>query len=107
MLRNGFLTVLGLVRNDLGRILKGPKSADFEQKLWAMAHAFAENGGFWWVPEIVPNSMKRRLYASKWISYCFGTCSKRFGTNSQGSEIADFKQKAWAIVHGFENGGFW
>ena len=63
MLRNGFLTVLGLVRNDLGRILRGPKSADFEQKAWAIAHAFAENGGFWWVPEIVPNSMKRRLYA--------------------------------------------
>ena len=32
MLENGFPTVLGLVRNDLGRILKGPKSADFEKK---------------------------------------------------------------------------
>ena len=46
MLGNGFLTVLGLVRNDLGRILKGPKSADVEQKDWAIAHTF-ENGGFW------------------------------------------------------------
>ena len=45
MLRNGFITVLGLVRNDLGRILKGPKSADFKQKAWAIAHAF-ETGGF-------------------------------------------------------------
>ena len=45
MLRNGFLTVLGLVRNDLGRILRGPKSADFEQKAWAIAHGF-ERGGF-------------------------------------------------------------
>ena len=36
MLVNGFLTVLGLVRNDLGRILEGTKSADFEQKAWAM-----------------------------------------------------------------------
>ena len=46
MLGNGFLTVLGLVRNDLGRILECPKSADFEQKAWAIAHGF-ENGGFW------------------------------------------------------------
>ena len=47
MLGNGFRTVLRLVRNDLGRIIKGPKSDDFEQKPWAIAHAFAENGGFW------------------------------------------------------------
>ena len=46
MLGNGFLTVLGLVRNDLGRILEGPKSADLEQKAWAIAHDF-EPGGFW------------------------------------------------------------
>ena len=46
MLGKGFLTVLGLVRMDLGRILKGPKSADFEQKPWAIAHGF-EHGGFW------------------------------------------------------------
>ena len=27
--------------------------------------------------------------------------------NSEGSEIgADFDQKAWAIAHGFEHGGF-
>ena len=45
MLGNGFRTVLRLVRNDLGRILKGPKSDDFEQKAWAIAHGF-ENGGF-------------------------------------------------------------
>ena len=45
MLRNGFLAVLGLVRNDLGRILKGLKSADFEQKAWPIAHGF-ERGGF-------------------------------------------------------------
>ena len=75
MLRNGFLIVLGLVRSDLGGILKGPKSADFMQKAWAIAHSFAENGGFWWVPEIASNSLKRRLYASKWISYCFETSS--------------------------------
>ena len=46
MLGNGFFTLLRLVRNDLGRILKGPKSFDFEQKAWTIAHGF-ENGGFW------------------------------------------------------------
>ena len=46
MLGNGFHTVLRLVRSDLGRILDGPKSADFEKKAWAIAHGF-ENGGFW------------------------------------------------------------
>ena len=46
MFVNRFVTVLGLVRNDLGRILEGSKSADFEQKAWAIAHGF-ENGGFW------------------------------------------------------------
>ena len=30
--------VLGLVRNDFGWVLKGPKSADFEQKHWVIAH---------------------------------------------------------------------
>ena len=45
-----------------------------------------EDGGFWKVLEIVPNSLKRRLHASK---------------------LADFEQKAWAIAHGFEDGGFW
>ena len=45
MLRNGFLTVLGHVRNDLGRILEGPKSADLEKEAWAIAHGF-DNGGF-------------------------------------------------------------
>ena len=46
MLGKGFHTVLGVLRNDLGRILEGPKSADFEQKAWAIAHGF-EHGGFW------------------------------------------------------------
>ena len=31
MLGNGFPTVLGLVRNYLGRILKGPKWAEFDE----------------------------------------------------------------------------
>ena len=94
MLGKGFLTVLGLVPKDLGRILKGPKSADFDQKAWAIAHAFAENGGFWWVPEIVTNSMKRSRYAWKRISNCFRACSERFGMNSQGLEFGRFSAKS-------------
>ena len=33
---------------------------DFEQKCWAKAHGF-EQGGFWQVLQIAPNSLKRRL----------------------------------------------
>ena len=46
MLENSFLTVFGLFRNHSGIIRKGPKSTDFEQKAWAIAHGF-EEGGFW------------------------------------------------------------
>ena len=46
MLENGFLTGFGLVLKDSGRIRKCPKSTDFEQKAWAIAHGF-EEGGFW------------------------------------------------------------
>ena len=46
MLENGFLTVFGLVRKDSERIRKSPKSTDFEQNAWAIAHGF-EEGGFW------------------------------------------------------------
>ena len=89
MLANGFLTVLVLVLEDSVRIPKGPKSADFEQNPWAIGHGFDE-GGFWQVREIVPNSLKRHLHACKWISNCFGACSRRFCENSQGSEIGRF-----------------
>ena len=46
MLENGFRTVFGLVRKDSVRIRNGPKSTDFEQKVWVIAHGF-EEGGFW------------------------------------------------------------
>ena len=44
MLANGFLTVSGLVRKDCERIFKGLKSTDFDQKAWAIAHGFEEDG---------------------------------------------------------------
>ena len=45
MLANVFPTTFDNVGEDFGRIPKGPKSADFDQKAWAIAHGF-ENGGF-------------------------------------------------------------
>ena len=46
MLENEFLMVFGVVRKDSVTICMGPKSTDFEQKAWAIAHGF-EEGGFW------------------------------------------------------------
>ena len=63
-LENRFLTTFEIVREDLGWIRKGPKSTDFEQKAWAIAHGF-EHGGFGQVSEIVPNSLKRLLFSWK------------------------------------------
>ena len=45
MLSNAFPTTFENLGDDFGRIPKGPKSADFDQKAWAIAHGF-ENGGF-------------------------------------------------------------
>ena len=42
---NGFLSAFGVVSQDFRLIRKRPKSADFEQKAWALAHGF-EHGGF-------------------------------------------------------------
>ena len=45
VLADAFPTAYGIVGEDLGWIPKGPKSADLEQKAWAIAHGF-EDGGF-------------------------------------------------------------
>ena len=44
MLESGFLTAYGIIREDFGRIAKGPKSADFEQKAWAIARRLLKWG---------------------------------------------------------------
>ena len=36
----------------------------------------------------------------------FENVGEDFGWIWNGSKLADFDQKAWAIAHGFENGGF-
>ena len=58
------IRVLGVVREDFDTIFKGPKSPDFEQKAWAIAHGF-EHGGFWSVLETFPKSIKRLPKACK------------------------------------------
>ena len=40
VLANAFPTTFENVCEDLGWIPKGPKSADFDQKAWALAHGF-------------------------------------------------------------------
>ena len=42
---NAFPTTFENVGEDFGWIWKGSKSADFDQKAWAIAHGF-EHGGF-------------------------------------------------------------
>ena len=38
--------------------------------------------------------------------FAFGTVCVDFGWILKGPKLAVFEQKAWAIAHGFENGGF-
>ena len=111
LLENRFLTTFELVGDDLGWIRKGPKSTDFEQKAWAIAHGF-EDGGFGQVSEIAPNSLKRLLFACKWIFNYLRDCSCGFRVNSQWSEIGRIWAKSlgyspwfwtWRIWAGAEN----
>ena len=74
MVENGLIKVFGLVRKDTVRIRTCPKSTDFEQKAWAIAHGF-EHGLFWQVLDIAPNSLKRGLHAWKWILNGFWACT--------------------------------
>ena len=89
---NGFPTTFGIVPEDLCWIPKGAKSTDFHQIPWAIAHGF-EQGRFRQVLGIVPNSLKCPLCACKWISNYFRDCSRRFGVNSESSEIHRFWPK--------------
>ena len=93
VLANGFLTTFGIVPEDLGWIPKGPKSTDFDQKPWAIAHGFKQ-GRFRQVLRIVPNSLKCPLLACKCICKCFRDCSWRIGVNSEGCEIHLFWAKS-------------
>ena len=89
---NEFPNTCEIVPEDLESIPRVPKSTDFDQKPWAIAHGF-EHGRFGLVLGIVPNSLKCPLCACKWISNYFRDCSWRFGVNSEGSEIHRFWPK--------------
>ena len=87
-----FVTPCATVCVDLGWIRRGGKSADFEQKAWAIAHGF-EHGRFWQVLEIAPNSLKRLQNHSKMICDCLRDCLCRFRVNSKRSKIGRFWAK--------------
>ena len=88
-----FVTASATVCVDLGWIRRGGKSADFEQKAWAIAHGF-EHGLIWQILEITPSSRKRLQSRSKKNSDCLRDCLCRFRVNSQGSKIGRF----WAKI---------
>ena len=46
------------------------------------------------------------MLASAFLSPC-GTVCIDFGYIRKGPKLAVFQEKAWAIAHGFEHGGFW
>ena len=104
-LANRFRTPCGTFCIDLGWFRKGDKFAVFQQKPWAIAHGF-EHGGFWQVLEIAPNSLKRsKTVANRFPTPC-GTFCIDLGWFRNGHKFAVSQQKAWAIAHGFEHGGF-
>ena len=43
----------------------------------------------------------------KWFVTACATVCVDLGWIRNGRKLADFEQKAWAIAHGFEDGGFW
>ena len=100
------MTACATVCVDLGLIRKSRKSADFEQKAWAIAHGY-EHGRFWQVLEISPNSLKRLQNRFNWFVTACATVCVDLGLIRKGRKAADFEQKAWAIAHGFEHGRFW
>ena len=103
---NVFASTFGIVPEDLGWIPKVPKSTDFEEKAWAIAHRF-EQGRFGQVLGIVPYSLKCPLCACKWICNYFRDCSGRFGVNSEGSEIHRFWRKTLCYSLWFWTGPIW
>ena len=101
-----FVTACATVFVDLGWIRRGRKLADFEQNAWAKARGF-EHGRFCQLLQIAPNSLKNLQNRSKMICDCLRDCFCWFRGIRKGRKLADFEQKAWAIAHGFEHGGFW
>ena len=93
VLENWFLSACGTIWMYFEWIRWGPNLADFQQKAWAIAHAF-EHGGFWQVLEIAPNLLKRLLCACKCNSKCLRDYLNGLRAHSLGSEIGRFWAKS-------------
>ena len=106
VLANVFASAFGIVPEDLGWILKVPKSTDFDQKPCAIAHGF-EQGRFRQVLGVFPNFLKCLLCASKWISNYYPDYSWRFVVNSEGSEIHRVWPKTLCYSPWFWTGPIW
>ena len=76
------------------------------KKAWAIAHCF-EQGRFWKVLELTPNSLKNlALMLENGFLTAYGIGSEDLGRIFNEPKLTDFDQKAWAIAHGFEQGRF-
>ena len=84
-----FLSPCATVCVVFGWIRKGRNLAVFEQKPWAIAHCF-EDGRFWKVLEIAPNSLKRLQNPYKIIFKSLRDSLCRFRVNSQWSKFSRF-----------------
>ena len=105
VLANVFKTTFRLVQEDLEWIPNGSKSADFEQKAWAIAHGF-ENGEFVWMLESFETSWNASNGLANVLKTTFRLEQEHLEWIPNGPKSADCEHKAWAIAHGFENGGF-
>ena len=84
-----FITPCSTCFVEVGWIGEGRKLAVFEQKAWAITHGF-EHGGFWYVLEIAPKSLRRLVNPSKTFSNSLHDCLCWFRVNSQGSKISRY-----------------
>ena len=100
VLTNGFSTTLGIVGETFGWISTGPKSADFDQKPWTLAHGF-EHGGLE-CRESLQTPWNVSYVLAIGLSTFFGIIGEDFERIPRGPKSADFDQKAWTIAHGFE-----
>ena len=78
-------------------------------RFWAKSLGYSpwfEDGRFWQVLEIAPNSLKCLQNRSKMICDCLRDCLSRFRVDSEVSKIGRFWEKAWAIAHGLNMADF-
>ena len=84
----GYLSAGGIIPEDVGRIPKGPKSADFDQKAWPPQLKVLKR--FWSSAGNRPKLPKTSPLCLQMVSKCLRNRPKIFRQNSQGSEIGRF-----------------